>query len=72
MKTFCRVSLIGAAALGSAALVGCDDTVSKSEETKMNADGSTMKQSETVKKDDDGGMTVEKSMEKTPATQPAP
>lgn len=70
MKTFCRLSLMGVVAIGAAALVGCDDTVSKKEETKVNSDGSTRKEVETVKKDDDGGTKTEHTVEKTPATQP--
>ena len=72
MKTFCRLSMIGVLAIGSATLVGCDDTVSKSEQSKTNPDGSTMTKTETVKKDDDGSMSTEKTMEKTPPNQPAP
>ena len=70
MKTFCRLSLMGALAIGSAGLVGCDETVKKSEETKVNSDGSTRKEVETVKTDGDGGTKTEHTVEKTPATQP--
>ena len=62
MKKFCRLSLIAVMAVGPMALVGCDDTVSKKEESKMNSDGSTMKTTETVKKGDDGSMSTEKTM----------
>jgi hypothetical protein len=72
MKTFCKLSLISVMALGPMALVGCDETVSKKEETKVNADGSTRTETETVKKGEDGSTKVEKTLEKTPATHPAP
>lgn len=71
MKTFCKLSMIGVMAIGSAGLVGCDETVSKKEETKMNSDGSTRTETETVKKDSEGNMKKESTMEKTPATQPS-
>lgn len=73
MKTICKLALMSTMAIGSVGLtVGCDDTVSKHEESKQNPDGSTMKQTETVKQGSDGSVKKETSMEKTPATQPAP
>ena len=72
MKKFCKLSLIAVMTVGPMAMVGCDDTVSKKEDMKVNSDGSTMKTTETVKKADDGSMKSEKTMEKTPATNPAP
>lgn len=70
--TFCKLSLIAAMSLGSAALVGCDETVSKHEETKVNSDGSTKTNTETVKKEADGSVKTEKSTEKTPPTEAKP
>lgn len=70
MKMICRISLMGAMAVGTAGLIGCDDTVSKTEETTVRSDGSTKTEKETVKVDGDGGVTKEKSVEKTPPTTP--
>lgn len=72
MKTFCKLSLIGLMAIGSTALVGCDETVSKKEEAEVNSDGSTKTQTEIVKKDADGGVKTEKTVEKTPPTEAKP
>jgi hypothetical protein len=70
MKKFCKLALIGVMAAGPMALVGCDETVSKKEETKVNSDGSTKTEVESVKKTADGGTKTEHTVEKTPATQP--
>jgi hypothetical protein len=73
MKTLCKFALISSLAVGGVGFaVGCDDTVSKHEETKMNSDGSSKKETETVKQSSDGTVKTEKTMEKTPATQPSP
>ena len=41
MKTISRLSLIAAMAVGGAGVVGCEETVSKTEETKVRSDGSS-------------------------------
>jgi hypothetical protein len=69
MKTISRLSLIAAMAVGGAGVVGCEETVSKTEETKVRSDGSSRTETETVKKEADGTVKKETTMEKT---SPAP
>jgi hypothetical protein len=63
---------IGAACaltLGSAAFVGCDETVKKEETVKTNSDGSQTKEMEKTVKEADGTIKTEMSKEKIPASQ---
>ena len=71
MKMLSKLSVLTAMAIGTAGLtMGCEETVSKNEETKTRSDGSTRTESETVKKQADGTVKTEKSVEKTPPTNP--
>ena len=70
MQTISKLALISTLAIGGAGLVGCDDTVSKTEETKVSTDGSSKTQTETVKKNADGTVTKETTTEKKTASNP--
>ena len=52
-----------ALAFSSAALVGCDQTLSKSESTTTRSDGTQIKKTETVKRQPDGTIVHEQERE---------
>ena len=54
---------------GSSLLIGCDRTISRTEETKVRSDGSTKSKETTVKENADGTVT---KTEETKKTSPNP
>ena len=69
MKTFVKFGAACAVAVGSCAMVGCDETVKKDETVRTNSDGSQTKKMEETTKSPDGTMKTETSTEKVPASQ---
>ena len=69
MSHFTKIVASCAVALGTVALVGCDETVKKDETVRTNSDGSQTKKMEETVKESDGTMKTESSTVKIPASQ---
>ena len=68
MKFMIKPTMAILMGLGGAAMIGCDETVSKHEETTQNPDGSKKEVSKEVTKKPDGTLVTEEKKEVTPAT----
>jgi hypothetical protein len=68
MKAMIKPALAVLLGFGGAALMGCDETVSKHEETTERPDGSRKEESKEVRKKPDGTVVTEEKKEVTPPT----
>lgn len=71
MKLILKSTMAIMMGLSGAALIGCDETVAKHEETTQRPDGSKSETSKEVTKKSDGTIVTEEKKEVTPATQPS-
>jgi hypothetical protein len=71
MKLVMKLAMASCLSAGGFALVGCDDTVAKHEETTQRADGSKTETSSETKVKSDGTVVKEEKKEVTPATNPS-
>lgn len=56
-----KLSAIVLGAMFSAALVGCDDTISEKKDVDVKSDGTVVTEKEEVRKESDGAIVTEKS-----------
>lgn len=71
MKMVTKLILASCLSVGGMGVMGCDDTVSKHEETTVRPDGSKRETSTETKVKDDGTVVKEEKREVTPATNPS-
>gem|GEM_PF-4751360 len=68
MKLIMKSTLAVILGLSGAALIGCDETVSKTETSTERSDGSKREESKEVTRESDGTIKTEEKKEVTPAT----
>jgi len=71
MKLVTKLLLTSVLSVGGFAILGCDDTVAKHEETTQRPDGSKTETSSETRVKNDGTVVKEEKKEVTPATNPS-
>ena len=71
MKVITKLALASMMSVSGFAMIGCDETVSKHEETTQRPDGSRTDTSSETKVKSDGTVVKEETKEVTPSTNPS-